>query len=262
VLSYDAHFIEVKPLRDQFVGSAPVTPSPFGRVLSLCEGALFTSELTALGIPSVDGYNSYFLGDYAHLAERVRGEPPAEQRTAFPRMGEPGEVHDFGALSVLNVTELVSCAPLDIPGVEEIGRTDKFYVYRNHRASGRVAVACPPERRTPEHDLGICRDENVLINIGTADTPSGVLRFRVAQAAPHLLWLAEPYYPERRAWIDGAPAPLEKTHIALSAIQVPAGTHEVELQFVPVSLYYGTAITIAVVIMWIAAAYRVRKRQF
>jgi hypothetical protein len=256
--SYDAHFVSVKPLRDQFVTSAPVRPSEFGRVLSLCEGALFTSELTALGIPSVDGYNSYFLGNYAHLAERVRGEPPADQRTAYPRMGEPGTIQDLGALSVLNVTDIASCSPLDMPGLELIDRTDRFYVYRNHRASGRVAVACPPERGTPDHDLGICNDD-VLIKIQKADTPSGELRFRVAQPTPNLLWLAEPYYPERRAWVDGVPAPIEKTHIALSAMRVDAGVHEVELRFVPTTLYYGIAVSLSVLALWCAAVLRGRR---
>ena len=258
VLLYDAHFVHFHPLRDQFVGSVPFKPSEFGRVLSVCEGALYTSELTALGVPSVDGYNSYFLGDYAHLAERVRGDPPADQRTAFPRMGEPGTVQDLGALSVLNATELVSCTPLDMPGLELVAHTDRFYVYRNHRASGRVAVACP-DPRSPDHDLGICND-GVMIKVEAADTPSGKLRFRITQPNRNLLWLAEPYYPERRAWVDGVPAPIEKTHIALSAMQVDAGTHVVELRFVPATLYWGAAISLGVAALWGAAALLGRRK--
>lgn len=259
VSAYARRFISVQPLHERFRAVAPLTPSPFGRVLSVCEGALHTTELTALGLNSVDGYNSYFLGDYAHLAERVRGEPPAEQRTAFPRMGETGSIADLGALSVLNVTEIVSCKPVDMPGLELIDRRDEFYIYRNHRASGLVAVACAPGRQ-PQGDLGICNDD-VLIKILRADTPTGELRFRVAQRTANLLWLAEPYYPERRAWVDGVETTVEKTHIALSAIHVGAGAHLIEMRFVPTSLYYGSIVSVCVLGLWFGRAARSRSRR-
>jgi hypothetical protein len=254
--SYDTHFLDISPLREQFASSAPLDPPEFGRVLSLCEGALSTSELTALGFLSVDGYNSYFLGDYAHLAQRVRGDPLDDQQlltpgrhTAFPRMGALGTIQDLEALSVLNVTDVVSCGPLDMPGLEFVERSGQFYVYRNQRAFGRVAVTCPPEQRTPGHDLGVCRD-NAQIAVQRADTPTGELRIRVAQPRSNLLWLAEPYYPERRAWVDGVSVPLEKHHIGLSSIRIDAGVHLAELRFVPTSLYYGTATSLSVIALW------------
>ena len=58
VFGYAKHFTKIESLADRFATSIPFTPTTFGRVLSVCENRLHTSEITALGIPSVDGYNS------------------------------------------------------------------------------------------------------------------------------------------------------------------------------------------------------------
>src|SRR5262249_24507652 len=94
------------------------------------------------------------------------------------------------------------------------------------------------------------------IEVMTADTPTGRLRARVALPAASTLLLSEPFYPERRAWVDGVATPIEKSDVALSSIAVPAGTHVVELAFVPTSLYWGAGISLITMACWILGANR------
>ena len=257
--SYARHFVRVEALTDRFATSVPFTPTRFGRVLSLCEDRIQTSELTALGLASVDGYNSYFLDDYAHLAELARGEQPADQHLAFPRIGTTRGAPNLDILSALNATEIIACEPMTAPGLELLLERPRFFLYRNTRARGRVAVRC-------ENDLGseapIARacNEGTQVEVTSADTPTGRLRFRVAAPGPRTLLLSEPYYPERRAWVDGVATPVERADVALSAIHIGAGAHVVELRFVPTSLYVGAGVSAGVLALCAVAALRRRTR--
>jgi hypothetical protein len=247
---YVKHFVRVNTLADRFASSVPFTPARFGRVLSLCEDRIQTGELTALGVASVDGYNSYFLGDYARLAVMARGERPPQQLKAFERMGASARP-DFDILDALNVTDIIACEPLDQPGLELLMQRQRFYLYRNTRALGRVAVSCDAAPSGVVSAKGICSD-GAQIEIQEADSPRGRLKFRVSLPTARTLLLSEPYYPERRAWVDGVETPIEKVNVALSAVHVDAGTHAVDVEYVPSSLRLGAAISAAVALMWIS----------
>jgi hypothetical protein len=257
VFRYARHFAKLERLSDRFAGSLPLTPSTFGRVFSICENRLHTSEITALGVPSVDGYNSYFLFDYARMAERERGDEPGSQRTSFPRMGGAQKIADPGVLDLLNVTEAVSCAPLDVPGFELMAQTDGFFVYRNHRAMGRINPICPAANGRLAFGVPGCGD-GFEASIETADTPTGLVKARVSVPESRVLVFSEPFYPERRAWVDGVETPIEKISEGLSAVRVDAGSHDIALRLVPTSLYYGVALTAATMALWVAAIRRAR----
>jgi hypothetical protein len=224
-------------------------------VLSVCENLLHTNEITALGIPSVDGYNSYFLQDYARLAERERGEPPNPGRSAFPRMGESRTIADRSVLDLLNVTDVIACQPDSVPGLTLRGRDEYFSLYRNEHARGRIVPACGTPNGASAFGIEECRD-NVRIELLTADNPDGLVRARVMLPADQVLVFSEAYYPERQAWVDGAPVRIEKAAVALSAVRVPRGDHAVEFRFVPASLYYGGLISFAVCAGWFTLARR------
>ena len=67
--------------------------------------------------------------------------------------------------------------------------------------------------------------------------------------APGVLFLSEPYYPERRAWVDGRETPLVRGNLAFSAIFLDAGEHRVQPALVPSSFYLGLAVSAASVIL-------------
>ena len=250
-IDYGSRFVTVEPIQARFASSLPFRPMPHGRVLSLCDNVLQTSEISALGVPSVDGYNSYFLGNYAELVETLGGVEATEWRLAFPQM----VIHspeDLVVASALNVTDIVACEPLSLPGVVAIGENEGLYWHRNTAAMGRAWVSCEGSGSRSDEWVPACNEPEATIRVLEADTPTGVLRLHVSLPEARLLVLAEPFYPERRAWVDGIATPIEKANIALSAVRVGAGDHLVELRYVPTSFIGGALISVAVLILWSA----------
>lgn len=176
---YASHFIQFRRLHDAFATVLPFTPAGNGRVLSLCENRVHALELAALGIPTIDGYNSYFLADYARLAYRARGLTPPEHTAQFPRIGATPEMPDLLTLNQLNVTEIISCAPLEHEALRLSQAAGPFFLYENVRAGARVTgVDCPADMR---------------VDLQRVDALDGRLRFTVSSSAACTLDMAEPY---------------------------------------------------------------------
>ncbi len=287
--AYASRFVEVRAFEDRFLQTPPFTPSPGGRVLALCEKRLMPGELTALGVPSVDGYNSYFLGDYARFALLARGVLHQAYLVAYSRIGAFSTLPRLDLLNMLNVTEIISCAPIESSGLELVARQEPFYVYRNTRAGGRVMTVCASSdvadaaagqalldmepgdelrkggalaercQQANEAEWRVtiakpCRCPNdVQVRSRVTDVANGTLRVAISSAAPHVLLLSEPYYPERQATIDGVETSIHKLNVALSGIRVGAGTHVVEVKYVPTSLYYGTLLSAVTTLLWCVA---------
>jgi hypothetical protein len=69
-------------------------------------------------------------------------------------------------------------------------------------------------------------------------------------------FLSEPFYPERRAYVDGQPVTAVRANLAFTAVPVPAGTHRLEMRYVPDSFRIGLAISVLTVIGWSAVSWR------
>src|SRR5690606_39694597 len=54
---------------------------------------------------------------------------------------------------------------------------------------------------------------------------------RVTADRPALLVISENYFPAWRATVDGEPAPVVRADFTFRAVPVPAGTHEVRLEY-------------------------------
>jgi membrane protein YfhO len=148
------------------------------------------------------------------------------------------------------VTEILSCAPLNDPGFELIGQPDGFYVYRNHRAMGRINPICEGSGKRLAFGVPGCAD-GVELETLSADDPRGLVTARASLPAQRVLVFSESYYPERRAWVDGVETPIEKVSVALSAIHLDPGSHRIELRLVPTSLYYGALISVMTLVAWL-----------
>lgn len=99
------------------------------------------------------------------------------------------------------------------------------------------------------------------VAVVTRDNPDGRIDVDVNAPAPGLLFLSEPYYSERRAFVDGSPVEVQKANLAFSLVAVPAGRHRVTLRVVPYSFYAGSAITVATGLFWIGlVGFRQRHR--
>jgi len=70
----------------------------------------------------------------------------------------------------------------------------------------------------------------------------------VEAAAPSLVVVAQTYYHNWRAEVDGQPAPLLRANVAFQAVQVPAGTHKLHLFYQDRAFEIGAAVSLC---MWV-----------
>jgi uncharacterized membrane protein YfhO len=75
------------------------------------------------------------------------------------------------------------------------------------------------------------------------------------------LFFSEPFYPERRASIDGHTVPLLRANLAFTAVAVPAGAHDVELRYVPSRFYLGSVISSVTAAGYASVFVRRRRRK-
>ena len=71
------------------------------------------------------------------------------------------------------------------------------------------------------------------VDISAQDQTDGRLTASVEAAAPGYVFLSEPFYPEREAFVDGRSSRLCARTSAFTAVPVPAGSHQVELRYTP-----------------------------
>jgi uncharacterized membrane protein YfhO len=64
------------------------------------------------------------------------------------------------------------------------------------------------------------------------------------------VFLSEPYYPERAAYVDGTAVTAIKADVAFMAIPVPAGRHTVEVRYAPRRFREGLAVTAITIVGW------------
>jgi uncharacterized membrane protein YfhO len=69
---------------------------------------------------------------------------------------------------------------------------------------------------------------------------------------PTLVVVAQSYHRNWKASVDGAPAPLWRANYAFQAVQVPAGRHELVLEYRDNDLLIGGAITTAALMICLA----------
>jgi uncharacterized membrane protein YfhO len=86
--------------------------------------------------------------------------------------------------------------------------------------------------------------------VGVHDRTDGHVTVDVNASAPGFVFLSEPYYRERQAFVDGAPAIMRKANLAFVAVPVPAGRHVLELRYVPTSFYLGAGISGVMLAAW------------
>ena len=93
------------------------------------------------------------------------------------------------------------------------------------------------------------------------DRADGYVSARVHAPADGWLFLSEPYYPRRRAYVDGRRVPALRADLAFTAVAVPVGDHQVELRYAPVDFYVGSAVSGMTGVGYAAAAFVRRRRR-
>ncbi len=84
----------------------------------------------------------------------------------------------------------------------------------------------------------------------------------VEASEPSLVVVAQTWYHNWRACVDGRPAPLLRANHAFQAIQVPAGQHHVRLVYEDRAFQFGAAVSICMAVNCFVFLHLLRKRQF
>jgi hypothetical protein len=75
------------------------------------------------------------------------------------------------------------------------------------------------------------------------------LELSVRAPTASVLVLSETYYPGWKAWLDGKPVAIDPAYIAFRSVQVPAGVHQIRMEFRPAILTVSIAISFATAIL-------------
>jgi hypothetical protein len=278
VYSFGAKYVQISdppafdPLEVQVLKIIPPPPEAHLMGGDVLRGS---NRLMPLKLSNIDGYYSGMLTDYAAYLRGVAENPPLDtvvllSNTDFPRL-------DRRALDYLNVTHVFSRNPLDMPGYKLVGETPSYFVYHNLNAMPRafwvsdiqiamdtqtaLQVVLDPNfdyRTTVVMDdvvpFGGSGSADATVTITGFQESSGGLTIQVQSLRDGVLVTSEPYYSERRAWLDGVEVPLLKANVAFSAVALPAGFHTIQIGYVPTSLYIGIGISVAALLICIAAS--------
>jgi uncharacterized membrane protein YfhO len=75
---------------------------------------------------------------------------------------------------------------------------------------------------------------------------------------PGLLVIAQAYYHNWHAYVDGQPVPLWRANYAFQALQLPAGRHQVRVQYEDRAFRVGGIISIVTLLGWALASRKAR----
>ena len=113
---------------------------------------------------------------------------------------------------------------------------------------GRSVVLAPGDGARAAHAAGDC----VLVS----DAPER-LRLRCRSDAASFAVVADSWFPGWSATVDGTPAPILRANLAMRAVPLPAGEHDVELVYRPAHLALGFVVSaLALALALLLAAWR------
>jgi hypothetical protein len=84
-------------------------------------------------------------------------------------------------------------------------------------------------------------------SVALLEDAAGLLRMRVrlGGGGPGLMIVSQSDIPGWRGWVDGKPAPIYRAYGLVQGVVVPAGVHDVELEYLPNSVIVGGWISLA-----------------
>jgi hypothetical protein len=213
-----------------------------------------------LRIPTVGGYRATSPLKIQRLRERAGFLPPDR------------------APDLLGIRFLIASKPLQ--DVTRVGQAGSVGIYENPRALplawlvGEVSVApsdadaldataaagFDPKRTAiltnPDHSLPRLTGVNGSADI--TDYQPSTVRITTRSIGSALLVTTQPDYPGWLASIDGQAADLLNVNYAFLGMVVPDGTHTIELEYRPFSVYFGAAISLLALIAVSIAWWRLR----
>lgn len=203
-------------------------------------------------IPVVAGFFSL------HLRE-VRDVLGVLYKTPEP----PAGLMDFLAISHLNAPGKITernFRPSHLPWVTGgqkpvfANATETLQALEQSDFDPRTTVYLPPESRT-------------LVTVSNASAPKILvrefapqrLRIEVEASEPALVVIAQPFYHNWQANLDGRSASLLRANHAFQALEVPAGRHEATIKYQDRAFYFGAGVSLVAAVACMFLWFRERK---
>jgi hypothetical protein len=241
------------------------------RVLPGLPQALPANVVQLLGVDDVHGASAAGVGSYLTLIDAA--EPGSVAARKYFRAFRDPAIATGHVLDLLNVGLVLANVALP-SAYAPIGGEDGLTLYRNPDALPRFFLAGEVERyATPEEGRArllspefdprarvLVAQQDAGAQLPDAPTPPGgrvAVRSRTPHAitlevdapAPAVLASSEVFYPGWETRVDGAPAPTLLVNTAFRGTVVPAGRHEVVMQYVPHSFRLGLALSLATLLV-------------
>ncbi len=204
----------------------------------LLDRVLFFDDCNLLdNVPKMDGFFSLYLrqSDRVLSLFTIQSEPNLQGLEDFLGVSQtiaPGKVFDWKARPSYMpwvTTGQQSEAASDEKAIAAIADKNvdlRTVVYLPPEARGVVAAARQPAARIVSWQFGAQRA------IVTVETPG-----------PGMVVIAQAYYHNWKARVDGRPARLWRANYAFQAVAVPAGRHEVQLDYQDKAFRVGAIIS-------------------
>ena len=206
--------------------------------------------------------NFWNTNEYSYYHQSIGGYDPAKLRVVqdlVEFMADNRGIFYRNVTNMLNVgyylidQQLPNQYPFD--ELDLVFKDGKRHVYKNNQSAGRawfvdsihvsksfietranLADRNFDVRKTailenlPNQEIMKSKDDTVIVNNLSLHT----LSYETKNANQSLLVFSEIYYPTGwKAYIDGVETPIYKTNHALRSIVVPAGEHQIEMNFNP-----------------------------
>ena len=193
-------------------------------------------------VPKVDGFFSLAPREFDGLLSHVYGATNADFSRLEDFMGvaqatAPDNLLEWQART--NFLPLVTAGQKPV-FLDELHVLDAFM--RNDFAAEKI-VFLPPAARS-----SITVSNQTAAKILHSKFGNDTVDAEVEAAEPSLVVVAQTYYHNWRAEIDGQRAPLHRANLAFQAVQVPAGTHKIHLVYQDRAFEIGAAISVC---MWV-----------
>ncbi len=239
-MSFRPRLGEARALVSQQAG-ALLTRAGTSNLVSYCvgiRGSLFQNNNLPEGIPKVDGFCSLPLKEHAEI------------------------------ISILNSGTNLLVEPLaDFLGVAQVTTPDNLFAWQSRpnfmptvtagqrpRFAGKTETlqALARDDFAPRQEVYLpatARREVITTNAAVAriissDWAAQRVRFAVEAATPAMVVIAQSFYHNWRASVDGHPATLWRANHAFQALEVPAGRHEVTLVYQDRAFQLGAFISV------------------
>lgn len=231
----------------------------------------WSSSAPLLAIPTANGCDPLALERIIQV--RLSFAPGPRWGTCYQVVNPASPV-----FPLLNARYLLTAAPLADPAFRPVFESTGLHVYENpaalprcflvHRVElaanlGAAAQALHRPDFRPAESAIVENGPVSLEPAGTAPESAAIVSDRPTRqeisahtATAALLVISDSYYPGWQARVDGLPANIYPTDVGFRGIRVPAGTHRVELRFIPRFLLLSGILSAAALVALAAALLR------